>query len=124
MNQRKALNVQKMSGRQLLENSFLNSAEQQYLKEGKDQVWIAKKLGYFCFKRGWYHSAANYYRKGGKRLIVPALKMVTELKKKGWKDTSDEIAILSGLQSLDVIPLSSATEDSSPVLLACPIATE
>lgn len=91
------------SGNRLLKIRNLQSFEEQYAKDIKSRTEIAKKLGDFCSRAGWYHSAAMYYRKGGtpqcKRGI---LRLVKILKNRKWPDTAKQIAILGNAEEEEI----------------------
>ncbi|TSC96639.1 MAG: hypothetical protein Athens071426_24 [Parcubacteria group bacterium Athens0714_26] len=91
--------VEKMSGDRLFEMGFWGFAEKRYKKEGKNDIWVAKKFGDYFVKKGWYHSAVMYYRKGGTfKFRSYIIGLVARTEKKGWLETARQIAVLGNAE--------------------------
>ncbi|MDP3729485.1 MAG: hypothetical protein Q8R26_01885 [bacterium] len=84
-----------ISGNRFLKMGHLGSAEKQYAKEGKSKAEIAARLGNFCERKGWCHSAAMYYGKeGSPRSKTKILRLAEILEKEGRPDIARQIVIL------------------------------
>ncbi len=81
-----------MNGNQLLELGMLDCAFTAYQREGRSKNWIRRRIGDFCVRIGWYHTALVYYLPVDGNFKERIDKLIEELKRKKDFQTASEIS--------------------------------